>query len=550
MARRSMLPAMVGPSRPPARSFGGLPVKYARERRRRGLPGGGLRHTMTAMPAHDGSAPGEGAGPRAVERDAAAGSPWSWGVAGATLALCGALALDAVPGLRGPLEWRWQLQAPLNLVAWRLAAPAVVGALIALWLRSAGRAARVGVARLGLLVALAVAFRFAVEFTGLRGVEVVGRTMNPAYQSYFSSAARVTDGDEFVRSYLARRDRLVFRELTHPPGNTLFYLAFVRAARHAGPLVRLASPAIAARRPGLVPWAATCSDADVVAAAAASVAIVTLGCLALVPLYLTAHRLGGPRPALLAAGLFAVMPAGALFMPLVDDVQTFLAATSAWLAVEGLARGRRGLLAASGLVLAAGTFLSYSVLPLGAFLALLLLLAPRERGSRPAAAALDGVAVAAGFAAWWLAVWGTAGLDPIRLCRVSLAGNYNAHARSYWTWLAGNPYDLLLFAGVPVAFHALAAVGAALRRAVRRVPLTFADALAAAFALALAALFVLGTLRGEAARTLLYVFPLMALLAAHDIARRPRLPAAAGAVAIALVAVQTVAFHAILRVYH
>ncbi len=493
------------------------------------------------MPPRDGDAPA---------RTAAPGSPWTWTLAVLTAALPAAIASDAIPALRGPAEWRWRLHAPPNLAPWRLAAPAAVAALIAVWWGSAARAARVTLARLGVLVVLAVAFRFAVQFTGRHGVEAVGRVMNPAYQAYFPSATRITDAGEFVRSYLARRDQRGFRELTHPPGNTLFCWTLVQAARRAPALTRLAAPLIAARRPGLEPWTGAYSDADVVAGAMTAVAIPAIGCLALVPLYFTARRLSGPRVALNAVALFALMAPGALFLPIVDDLQTFAAAAAALLAVEGVAVRRRALLAAAGLVLGLGTFLSYSMLPLGAFLALLVVLAPREGAARLPAAATDAAALAAGFGAFWLGVSLATGLDPVRLYQVSTASNFNARERSYWAWLAGNPYDLLLFAGVPVAAHVVAALGAVARRALRRRPLSWPDAAAAALGIAFAALFVSGELRGETARTLLYVFPFMAWLAAHDMSGRARLPSSAAVVAGALVLAQTLALHALLHVFH
>jgi len=475
---------------------------------------------------------------------------WAWGLAALTGVLCVALASDVAPILRGPVEWRWHLQSPLNLVPWRLVAPAAVAALAALWFSAAALAPRVGALRLVALAALALAFRFAVQFTGTHGVEVVGRTMNPAFYGYFAPATRVTGLRDYLRSYAAHRECLSFRERAHPPGNVVFFWTFLQAARHSTPIVKLAAPLIERRRPTLEAWASSYTDAEAVAAAAASLAVGALGCLAVVPLYLMALRLSGPRAALLAAGLFVFMPPGALFLPVVDDLQTFVAAAAAFLTVVGVARDRLDLVATAGLTVGVGTFLSYSMLPVAAFLVLLTVLSPRGVVNRRRGTLLDVGVLAAAAAAVWLVAWLWLGLEPVRLFLASMRGNFNVRERSYWTWLVGDPYDLLLFAGVPVAVHFTAGLVGAARRALRRGGPSSPDAVALAFALALGALFVSGALRGEAARTLLYAFPFMAWLAADHILGGRHPGRASGVAACALLAVQTVAFNAILHVYH
>ena len=132
----------------------------------------------------------------------------------------------------------------------------------------------------------------------------------------------------------------------------------------------------------------------------------------------------------------------------------------------------------------------------------------------------------------------------------SISANYwhIQTARSYWGWLVYGPYDLWFFAGTPVAVLCVMAVVRLARKIFRgSEPVGKDEVWLASVVLTLAVLFIGGRLRGEVARTLLYVFPLLAL--ASQIKTEKMSDVGIGLIATATL-LQNITYYNTLNVYH
>jgi hypothetical protein len=115
------------------------------------------------------------------------------------------------------------------------------------------------------------------------------------------------------------------------------------------------------------------------------------------------------------------------------------------------------------------------------------------------------------------------GHRPIDAFRASMAIHFGSFtlARSYWSWLLFGPWDLAIFLGAPIAML----FGSRIARGIAELVRTGASSLRdpthrglLAFAAALVALFLSGTLRGEVGRS---AMPLMSLCLAASLLPAP-----------------------------
>lgn len=480
---------------------------------------------------------------------------WLWFTAGLTIVLCLAIAVDLTPLLRGPApyppEWQWGYRSSLDVRPAWLLAPLLAGALIGGWVFVTRRQKSLKWWALIVLAALVMGFWLSVNLTSRSGLSIVARTLNPAYFSVFEDAVHVKDLHGFLNSYVTGHDLLSYRQRSHPPGNTVFFWLIVQTMRSITPLTNLLGPVIEAREAALPGWITAYNTEEIIAGMAASMVVPALEALAVVPLYALARRLSGERAARLSAIFYAFTPALALFIPVVDGVYALLSAASLLLVVSGMLDGRRWQIVLGGLLTGVGTFMSFSFLPVGLMLGLVIIF-NRWRDGRIdwKGLLLDELALGTGAALIWLGAWLYAGLDPVGTFRAAMSSHENSRNRSYWLWLLYNPYDVLLFAGVPTAVMVVMAVNRLGKQTRQRRPLSPAARVFAAFLLAMGAMLISGMLRGETARTLLYVTPVMALFAADQAERRGWAETRPAILFAALLAVQTVVFNAALNVYH
>ncbi|MBI5292118.1 MAG: glycosyltransferase family 39 protein [Chloroflexi bacterium] len=423
-----------------------------------------------------------------------------WGIAALTLGICFVITFDLIPALRGPIsggsEWQWRHVSPPDLAAWKLVLPLGVVAIIGLWAYRT-RVAPVSNMRLLMLLGLALAFRLAVQETNVNGVSVVARMLNPAYFGYFPPATAIDDMPQFLRDFADIQPSLPYYRLTtHPPGNTVFYWLIIKVVEAAPALTRLAEPFLT---PRMAAWPESLqgySVPDVVAAGISSLLVPFLSALSIFPLYYLAGQLFGARVARITVLLFVFVPALTLFMPVSDDLYTLLAALAFWLTASGLTQGSNRRLWLAGVVVGTGLFQSLSIIPLavaaGLFITIYYVAQWRTRWR---AGLVSLLIFSVGVVTLWAVLWLAFGLNPIKVF-INCLTNYDARGRSYWLSVIYNPYDVLLFVGIPVAVHFICALLRLGQRLVARRPLTLPDYLLLAFAFSMLLLDVGGSLRG------------------------------------------------------
>jgi hypothetical protein len=425
-----------------------------------------------------------------------------------------AVAFDASPLLRGPApyppEWQWELD-PKAVRAARLA-PALlcgVGLLGLLWAGGSGgsRSRRAGL----LLAAVLLGWGLQLTLLGLERegarAELTRRTESGSFTSYYTVATRGPGRD--AADYLARHHQLLpgLRKgtphaATHPPGPVLFYRGLALAYERSAFLRdRVTVPLLGAALLGL------------------------LGAAAAFPVAALGTWLSGDAAAGLRLGiLWPFVPGVVLMVPQFDQALALLVTGALAALAAGLRREARAAVgwpacAAAGALAGAAFFISYGALSLIGVGALAVLGAVTR--DRPLTRQVRGLAAFAGAAvavALLPALWEYA---PWRSLPVALAIHREQFTapRSYLAWLVFNPWDLVVFLGLPVALVGLARLGedAGLRTADVRF------ALGASLGLAL--LLLSGTLRGESGRILV---PLMPVLLAAALARpgRPTRPEA------------------------
>jgi hypothetical protein len=396
--------------------------------------------------------------------------------------------LFELPYLNGPWYWQWQW---LNLGLDRtLVFLLPGGALIALGFRgmpSDGRPARVAFS-----LTCFAAGAFAMQGLGILAhpkgwLMVRDIVVSPIVTSYFNDAESIRNAADWLSRYHAAE--LGFHTGTHPPGCVLFWRAWIL----------LAGPAAA-------PYAG----------AAAIAALSALG----VP---AAYRFAGlwtPRveAKLLAAGLYACLPAPVQFFPGFDQVYPLvtMAVVGAWM--RGL-DGRPGLAAAAGAALAVGSFFAYNLLTLGAFLALSgAVQAVRRRTAVPVAGA------SAWALAGFLAVHGALALGtgfdaPASFLRsLALQAGHMQHMDRPWlACVVFDLYDFVLGGGFLLLVLGVDAVRT-------DPPWRPASAAGLLTGLGLATVLVVdlsGLLRAETARVWMFLQPFLVVPAALALERLP-----------------------------
>jgi hypothetical protein len=312
---------------------------------------------------------------------------------------------------------------------------------------------------------------------------------------------------------------------THPPGPLLAVRALDLAGRRLADregergLVTFAAESLqresgrAANRGRRVPQALAAPGTLVLL----SFLLPLLSALSAWPLHRLAVRLGfSPGAALLAVAFWLTVPARSVFTPSLDQALPLPLLGAAALAAGG---GRvRAILA--GALLALCVFFSYGYLaavPLVGLLALTGGETGRFSWRPDRARILRGLLLAAGFVLPWIVLALATGYDPVASFQAAMAQHRSiaVATRSYATWLAWNPWDLLLLLG-PVVLG-LAALD--LRRRDDERPVAHA-ALAWGWWALLLLLLVSGSVRGEVGRIWLFLMPFACLLAAGAAGRR------------------------------
>ncbi len=470
-----------------------------------------------------------------------------------TLFVSAVIAADLLPALRGVAgEWQWSHNA-LDLIAWRLTFPIIITLALCrlsnLQPHSAslrGQASPISNLQLLIFALFALALRLSLQTLTVNNFSIIARTLNPSYFGYFPPAAAIDDLSKFLRDFTATQMQLPYYRLTtHPPGGVVFHWLIIQLVKIFP--TQFLDPILAPRLASLPSWINNYTTPDIIAGATASLTIPLLSSLSVIPLYHLARTLWDGRAARLTILLYAFIPALTLFMPVFDDAFTLITSFTLYFTVNGIKNQKRSQLFLAGLICGAGLFTSFGLLPLLLISNLYLLISFRAVKNL----IYDSVALAIGGVTVWSLAWIIFGLNPF----VIYSNSVSEHAiltttRSYWTWLIYNPYDILLFAGIPISILFLGSVIRCCRQLfVERSP-SPADHLLIAIVITFSIILISGNVRGETARIFLYLQPLIALFAARDITYHESRITLYPHLIIALTFIQTILFQTTLSVYH
>ncbi|MFO8058202.1 MAG: hypothetical protein R6V10_12985 [bacterium] len=383
------------------------------------------------------------------------------------------------------------------------------------------------------------------------------RVYLPGHTSYFADAARVEDAEKWLDDFLPRFEKLsaILEEVkarqasgnevkelwqkadrilhthsrTHPPGAVMAFYAAQELARSSpgftGYYLNSAPRSReAAQRFGL--------DAAEVAAGGVSAFVLFLLAAGCVPLAFAIARLVlKEEQALLAAGLFATAPAFSHKTPVLDHALAFFILLCLWLFMSGLFTGKWWKPVIAGIIAGLALWIGTSVVALfplcALFAAAWFVKSGRQEnhgtgisGKKAGVNALSAFFILSAVAA---AVCLGLGI----VLDLSYIKVYQAVSRTGWNlnnlasnrenvplWMVFNVYEMLAFAGVPMAFFFLASTGKSITDVFKKRGSETAPWVLAIIVFLLA-LDLSGKVCYEASRLAWFGFPLMAIAAAQ-----------------------------------
>lgn len=381
-------------------------------------------------------------------------------------------------------ELRWHLLA-LGVLC--LGATALLVALRKLnWFRAEPSRRVVG----WFLVALVTfAFVFAATIAMLRGgPHGIAQAYERQTYEYIGDIGKTRDIAALFRDYLNVRPHLSMHAKVHPPGPiALLWLLSYAVGQDPLPL---------------------------------SVATMAFGVLALLPLYGWCAQLAGRRAALTCCLLYSLIPGMVLFTATSADI-LFMPFTlgTLFFFTRALERGSWASALAGGVGYAGMSILSFSLVGIGAYFAVAGLLNLARGKWRETV--MTAFLMLTAFLAVHAALRWTTGFDIIACfheCKAQFdtdqAGLDLLSPRyASWVWKLANPACWFYYAGIPVSVLFL-------WRIVR--PESETKRLFLGFAATLLVLNLLYLARGEGERSAMYVFPFMAVPAAHLLDRLGR----------------------------
>lgn len=459
-----------------------------------------------------------------------------------------ALAFNLTPWIRGGEGWRWPYEVPrepLRLLPGVLVLVAyLVGAMV--WLgrleRAEADSSRRGVTLFGLFcalggVALQVAFLAFHDSNPLR--QLFMRTVSTSSGGFFEVGVTLEEPLAFLRAFPELMPTLSVHPTAHPPGIPLLFWG---ASRGLGAVPPLADGLAAGLRPYQCQQTVIMALPDeAIAGAALGMALPALSMVALWPLYKLARLLYDEGTALRAVAWWPVVPALVMFVPQWNQFHPALTLVALWALTLGLRDLRWGYFALSGAVMSAATFLSFTNVAilglLGVYgMAWVALASRRGRWSsdkwRPLAFGVAGFG--AGWASLWIVYYAVAGVGFFKILLISLGTHYDL-GHPYLPWVLLQPMDFWLFGGLALGVLAAIQAGRGWRDD---------DALALALGVSVVGLAISGVVRGEVGRLMLWLIPVVVLVAARAVSQwpDPRRPAWVVAAALGLQLVVMVAF--------
>ncbi len=435
-----------------------------------------------------------------------------------SLVLASLIISDFWPYLRGPAsetgEWYWpHLSRPLARW-WPALLSAVLMGVVAhywdkRWPERVWPLLLVAALTLGLQLAIIYAERPQV------GAELVDRTLSKDTSGYAAIAGEIDDLPAVLRDFPALMPTLDNEHArTHPPGLIAAFWLTDRALRGWPVLAEyIAEPARLWR----------CTDLWVITRPPATAAALLLGaflpvlCAAFVPVvaYWLARRWVGEREARWASLFSASLPALLVFSPTPDQIYAFLALVSLGLVVVGIQRRQTLFIGLGGLALSVMTMLSIGNAAWALVVLVVGVIAMHRAAYAVRQMATSLAVLAIGAVSTWLVYWVGWGVAPWRVILTGLAQHRELVTihRSYGLWLAYNPLDFVLFAGLAVVAGMLLQSVAAVRDGGQR--RSEFGLMAMILTLMLLALNLSGATRGEVGRLWLIFMPGAAIVAGN-----------------------------------
>ncbi len=364
---------------------------------------------------------------------------------------------------------------------------------------------------LTLLVILTPLFQLAIAAQHRSQPLSLAVTSQPAF---WRVGMRIEDPLAFARAHTAKMptyDDVHLR--TQPPGWPLAYWATYRV---------MARLPIAADLLGRWFHRYDCAAPEFqgytppqLAAAGLRVAIVLLSGLGVLPLYALGRRFYSPSAARLTAVGYAFTPALLVFSGRFDVAYALLGLAASWLGVRYLCDGRRFALVLLAVSLAVGSFFSFTVLPITAFvfsiLAAHVWMGREGRRSRLGRLAVAGGTVLIALLAFWGFLYLAAGVNGWQMFHVGQA-IHREYRLNYPTWFLFNLYDLAVFMGIVPFVGAVGASGIAVASAAGRWGRRRFDAVALGWVLSVLLLNLSAAVRAETGRLWLFLMPLGGLV--------------------------------------
>lgn len=446
-------------------------------------------------------------------------------ISGLSLFWATLIAFNLAPVLLGSHGWRWPYEPVLAL---RRAAPIVAGIVlylpVALWLRQ--RRAATGlllwafVGGIGLALAAAysredILYRlFTVTVSGMAG-------------GWHMAAARITNLAETLRNwpaFMTAADAFSSHTAISPPGIVMIYYAASSVlARFPALAEALAAPLRLLQCQNLPLMTYTNAQ---LASAWLGILMPAWGSLTVLAIYRFGRRVFGDEAARWAAVWWPLVPGFLVFAPLPHTFYPLPALLALDLLFVGLSHNRPPWVIAAGLLVSALTFLTFAFAPLLLLAGLLTLGVYWQNGGGAGARQpwhwpiRMGLWFGLGFASLWLLFFTFTGVGPWHIWRAATPVHL-ALERPYWPWVVLHLNDFFMFAGWPLTLLAGVGVWISARQLLRKPPAGQGDVVVLAVALTILLVDLAGVMRGESGRILLYLAPLVTLMAARALDNKP-----------------------------
>lgn len=317
---------------------------------------------------------------------------------------------------------------------------------------------------------------------------------------YYTEAERHLDRPNLMEDYPDLISDMHTHARNKPPGQVLYYTAFLRLAST-----------------GLL------GKSSHAAAFAGGIFLALLATLAVPCTYLLARSLGAtPDVGFSAASLMALFPGYILFFPMFDQLWPVLACLLIALWALAMTRHETVYAVLFGLVLSIAIFFSYLLLVLGLFIAIWsaqYIFSPGQRGQRMRAFGKYTIVSLGTLVLVYLLLYLATGYSAVAMFQ-SVLGSHDtllaSQARPYWPPFFWDQWDFIIGSGWVASMLTLMAI---LRGMSGTRDLQYWLILVVVLQVAIMPVF--GVFRGETARLLIFLMPLIAYAGAQELSRWP-----------------------------